>query len=239
MVCFGRGYPEAPRGIIIQTRGSHVGLKDVLNLISGRKSRSLYGRTRRRSDVTTELSTAAMEEPPGVPLSHRAYAPPPAVDRALFSDPTEGTDTDAQAPLQHVPGSRPPRRPAGAPPPPVAPAPSDASTQYLQVPFLEKSEITGVLVVIDGDMKGDVYKLHQGENRLGRSESNDAVIASKWVSRQHAMMIHQDRVFTLVALSERNRTYLNDSEVERCEIGDGDLLRMGRTTMRFRTIEGL
>jgi hypothetical protein len=232
-------YPEILRGIIIQARGSQVSLRDVLDRITGRRSRNPYGRVRRRSESTTELATAGLEAQVEDPFPHQAQVPPDAADRALHTDTTSGTDGGVQVPFQQMPESRPPRRPAGAPPRPVAPAPSDAATQYLQVPIIEKSEVTAVLVVIDGDMKGEVFKLHTGENRLGRSESNDSVIASKWISRQHAMVIHRDRVFALVALSERNRTYLNDREVESCEMNDGDLVRMGRTTLRFRTIEGL
>ncbi len=216
-----------------------MGLRDILDRITGKSSRSPYGRVRRRSEATTELAAAGLEAQVEDTFPHQAQVPPRAADRALPSDTTAGIDDGVHVPLQQVPGSQPPRRPAGAPPPHAAPAPCDAATQYLQVPIIEKSEVTAVLVVIDGDMKGEVFKLHTGENRLGRSESNDAVIASKWISRQHAMVIQRDRVFALVALSERNRTYLNDREVESCEMNDGDLVRMGRTTLRFRTIEGL
>ena len=120
----------------------------------------------------------------------------------------------------------------------MAPAPSDAATQYLELPILERSDVAAVLVAVDGDMKGEVFKLYEGENRLGRSESNDVVLASKWISRQHAKVIHRNGVFALVQLSKRNRTYLNDTPVESCEMKDGDLLRLGHTSLRFRTIEG-
>jgi len=194
-----------------------------------------------------ELSAAGIDEPSEEylfpearnPRARRAAVPPPAADRDLFTDPTEATDPDSAGPLQQVPGSRPPRRPADAPPPPLAPAPSDAATQYLQVPILERSDVAAVLVAIDGDMKGEVFKLYEGDNQLGRSESNDVVLASKWISRQHAKVIHRNDVFALMPLSERNRTYLNDVAVGDCEISDGDLLRVGHTTFRFRIIEGL
>ncbi len=228
-----------------------MGLRDVLERISGKRSGSAYdrrsGRVRRRSEATMELSAAGIDEhsedhryrQARDPRARQADAPAPAADRDLYTDPGSAADPDSARPLQQVPGSRPPRRPDDAPPPPVAPAPSDAATQYLHIPILERSDVAAVLVAIDGDMKGEVFKLFEGDNQLGRSESNDVVLASKWISRQHAKVIHRDGVFALMPLSERNRTYLNDVAVGDCEMTDGDLLRVGHTTFRFRTIEGL
>ena len=52
------------------------------------------------------------------------------------------------------------------------------------------------------------------------------------------MIVHQEGVFAIVPLSEKNRTYVNDREVDGAELSDGDTIRLGHTTFRFRSIEG-
>jgi pSer/pThr/pTyr-binding forkhead associated (FHA) protein len=100
------------------------------------------------------------------------------------------------------------------------------------------SPVTAVLVGIEGELLGKLYALTNGENKLGRAETCEIVLMSPTISREHANIVHQDGVFAIIPLSDKNRTYLNDEVVEGCELSDGDKLRMGRTTFRFRTIEG-
>jgi pSer/pThr/pTyr-binding forkhead associated (FHA) protein len=119
-----------------------------------------------------------------------------------------------------------------------APAASDAPTQYHQTASYKKDEVIGVLVAIDGELKGQLFPLFDGENTLGRAQSCDIVLSSKWISREHAMVVHQEGVFAIVPLTEKNRTYVNDREVDGAELSDTNTLRLGRTTFRFRSIEG-
>jgi hypothetical protein len=138
------------------------------------------------------------------------------------------------------------RRPEGSPAPahsPAAgePAPesADAPTRYSPATECRKDEVVGVLVAVDGELKGEAFCLFDGENTLGRAQTSDVVLASQWISREHAIVVHQEGAFAVVPLAERNRTYLNDREVDGAELGDGDALRLGRTTFRFRSIEAL
>ena len=118
------------------------------------------------------------------------------------------------------------------------PGSPDAPTQYHQVSAHKRDEVAGVLVAIDGDLKGDVFTIFDGENKLGRSEASDIVLSSQWISREHAMVVHQESVFAIVPLTEKNRTYVNDREVDGAELTDGDTIRLGHTTFRFRSVEG-
>lgn len=116
--------------------------------------------------------------------------------------------------------------------------PPDAPTQYSQTDTFKNDEVRGVLVAIDGELKGETFRILDGENKLGRTEASDVVLSSKWISREHAMIVHQEGVFAIVPLSEKNRTYVNDREVDGAELSDGDTIRLGHTTFRFRSIEG-
>lgn len=116
--------------------------------------------------------------------------------------------------------------------------PAEAETAYERVAGFRKDEVVGVLVAIDGELKGEVFKLYDGENRLGRSVVSDVVLTSKWISREHAVLVHQQGVFAIVPLSERNPTYLNDREIDGAELSDSDVIRLGHTSLRFKSIEG-
>ncbi len=204
-----------------------MSFRDLIDRITGRqRSRPYRGRTRSRSEPTIQLpkpKPASMETPaaPGrvitSPENRRATAPRP------YSEPTPavGRQAAASAPVEE----------AGASP--------DAPTLYHQTADYKKDQVTGVLIAIDGELKGEVFKLFDGENKLGRGEASDVVLSSKWISREHAMVVNQEGVFAIVPLTEKNRTYVNDREVDGAELSDGDTIRLGHTTFRFRSVEEL
>jgi len=205
-----------------------VSFRDFIDRITGRRrSRRYRGRTRSRSEPTIQLPK---------PEANR-FETPAAPSRAITAPDPDG----------RLPEPRPYSEPTPALGSPIVrsaaardddPASPDAPTQYHQTAAYRKDEVTAVLVAIDGDLKGDVFRVFDGENKLGRSETNDLVLASKWISREHAMIVHQEGVFAIVPLTEKNRTYVNDREVDGAELSDGDTIRLGHTTFRFRSVEG-
>ena len=207
-----------------------MSLKDLIDRITGRpRSRRRYlGQTRSRSEPTIQLPR---EQRDGMPT-------PAAPGRAVTAPQNPGAG----------PGTRPYSQPtpalgsAAAQAPPRAgdaTSPADAPTQYHQTVDYKKDEVVAVVVAVDGELKGEVFALFDGENKLGRAEASDIVLQSKWISREHAMVVHQEGVFAIVPLTEKNRTYVNDREVDGAELSDGDTIRLGHTTFRFRSIEGL
>jgi hypothetical protein len=222
-----------------------VGLRDFFRRMLGRDEpvRGVRGarmQPRGRDDVTMQLpnphhrapapvAPAPLPRPSHEPPGPAAYPPPPA---------PAPVHTPPQAPVPAMPAAPAPQPPA----PPPAPAPggtSEARTQYLKIPSL--APVTAVLVGIDGDLSGEVFKLRAGENKLGRSESCDVVFPdpSLKISREHATVICEGDMFAIAPLNDKNPTFVNDEATEGSELNDGDLVRMGRTTFRFRTIPGL
>lgn len=174
--------------------------------------------------------------------------------------PTPGAVPMGQPPPQATPPMAPPSAPAqptvvvrnapaapAAPPaaaahaaPPAPMAPQEGATEYINVSSMVASQVVGVLVAIDGELEGQVYKLEDGENRLGRASTCNVEIPSKKVSREHAKIIHMSGSFAIAPLSEQNPTLVNDEPVppEGTELPDGASVRVGRTTLRFRSIAG-
>jgi predicted component of type VI protein secretion system len=108
---------------------------------------------------------------------------------------------------------------------------------------LHSGRVVGVLVAIDGPLEGEVYRLVDGENKLGRGEKCEVQLESEReghsdqrISREHACIVHADGTFVIKALSDKNPTFVNDVQVEGIELGDGDTLKLGRTTLRFRSV---
>lgn len=91
-----------------------------------------------------------------------------------------------------------------------------------------------VLVVIEGDASRR-YALHAGDNLVGRTRGVEVALASRELSRRHAVLtVAGDRV-TVRDLGSRNHTYLDDHEVGEAEIEVpvGSRLRFGLVEARL------
>jgi pSer/pThr/pTyr-binding forkhead associated (FHA) protein len=129
-----------------------------------------------------------------------------------------------------------PRVPQPAPPSASAPRPDESSkTRYGEAAALPRGRVTGVLIATEGDLEGEVYRVFDGENKCGRSKHCQVHLPSEWISREHAILIHQDGVFAIRPLKDENPVVVNGERTEGAALQDGDVLRLGRTTFRFRS----
>ncbi len=200
-----------------------MSFRDFIDRITGQRLRRHY-----RTDHPRSRSEPTIQLPRPQDASHETPAAP---SRSITSPKHHGP-----SPRRHSRSTDPVGAAAGLDP--QAADPPDAATQYYQTDTFKNDEVRGVLVAIDGELKGETFRILDGENKLGRTEASDVVLSSKWISREHAMIVHQEGVFAIVPLSEKNRTYVNDREVDGAELSDGDTIRLGHTTFRFRSIEG-
>ncbi len=152
-----------------------------------------------------------------------------------FISPQQYGDTGEVVP---APPPRPPA-PVATPVPSPPPVAQDAgATQYQAVGSNTGGGLVGVLIVKDGKARDEVYKVHDGENTIGRGDAAEIRTDSRddAVSREHAMIIHEAGSFGIKPLKEgTNPTFLNDDEVSGgAALADGDLIRIGNTTLKFR-----
>jgi pSer/pThr/pTyr-binding forkhead associated (FHA) protein len=176
------------------------------------------------------------------PRQGYAYAPPPARD---YGAPASASAA-APAPDWRAPSVAAPRVPEMDPRVPVAPTAAPAApaphadeagaTRYASVPATPRGRLAGVLIGVEGDdLVGEVFRIFDGENKLGRSRDCSVKLASEFISREHALLIHQDGVFAIRPLKDENPVLVNGEKTEGSALQDGDLIRLGRTTFRFRT----
>lgn len=208
----------------------------------------------RAADAPTIRVPAGQPVDPHGPSPHGQSGPPQPAPTATPRTPTAPPSGPAP------PAAHEPPRPAPAPPPqppPSAPGssaphasapPASAShggggdlggaTQYIRVGEPEPMDLVAVLVGIQGPLKGQIYRVQDGETKLGR-EGCQVTLPSRRISRFHARIQHVDGAFVIEANPEvlgKNPTVLNDEEIDAEALSDGDTLRLGDCTFRFRTI---
>jgi pSer/pThr/pTyr-binding forkhead associated (FHA) protein len=97
-------------------------------------------------------------------------------------------------------------------------------------------------VLVEGIHAGKIFRLHSDVTLIGRDPSCDIVLDDQAISRQHVKIRsdegdEDEQVFVLHDLATENGTFVNDEEVLKHELSDGDHVRMGRTQMVFKQVQ--
>lgn len=166
------------------------------------------------SPVPAVLSPRRPIYPPCKP----GYAPPLAPTKRAMPLPTEAA----------------PRVEPVAPPAyEVAPSPTPAETISLRRP----PPRLAWLVVTSGPSIGKEFRL--GEvTTVGRDAAlNDVVIDDPAISRQHAKIRLEGGQFVLYDLATDNGTFVNDQRIIRSSLMDGDVIKLGETTLVFLEVK--
>jgi len=111
-------------------------------------------------------------------------------------------------------------------------------TRYAGDTQSSHARVTGVLVGIEGELANRIFRLVEGENRLGRAPGCQVLLESEWISREHASIVCRDGAFQIAPCSDRNPTLVNDRPLAgSAELRDRDLLRLGRSSFCFRAVD--
>ena len=89
------------------------------------------------------------------------------------------------------------------------------------------------LVIISGAEMGRRIDLTHEEVSIGRSDQCTVCVNSDLVSRRHAVVNRVLGRYILVDLKSTNGTFVNDQRIDRHELKDGDLLRTGKTVLKY------
>lgn len=93
----------------------------------------------------------------------------------------------------------------------------------------EEEEAEEISYVLESPL-GDIFHLVDGENRVGRSASNEIHIPAEKISRHHARILVAGDVLELIDLGSTNGTFLNDARLEKNQpapLNPGDEVRFG------------
>jgi Ca-activated chloride channel homolog len=95
--------------------------------------------------------------------------------------------------------------------------------------------IPAQLVGIAGPLTGQTFSL-RSENQVGRSTSNEIVVASALLSRCHTRILFVGDHWMLQDLGTTNGTLVNGKPVQSCRLADRDVLQLGDAEFRFELL---
>jgi hypothetical protein len=98
----------------------------------------------------------------------------------------------------------------------------------------DDTTVVGQLIAKSGSRRNTVYQL-QARTKVGRdARTCQIVLEDETVSSQHAEFILNSGQYEVVDLASTNHVYVNGKRVDRMMLLDGDVLKLGNTTLVYR-----
>jgi hypothetical protein len=119
------------------------------------------------------------------------------------------------------------------------PAPTLLERMSSTEEYLEKTVVLRerpVLTITRGPGVGQVFEL--GSNAamsIGRAKANQVVVNDVSVSSEHCRIRPEDGHFVLHDLKSTNGTFVNERRVTRHVLAEGDVLKIGETSLLYKT----
>nr|HEX4317390.1 FHA domain-containing protein [Kofleriaceae bacterium] len=102
---------------------------------------------------------------------------------------------------------------------------------------LDGYPVVGWLVPLDGLLAFHTFKLRNGVTRIGTSKAaSDVAIDDGFMSTEHCQIAASPNGFMLIDERSTNGSYVNDHRVTRHELVDNDVLVLGKTRFKFKSI---
>jgi len=102
--------------------------------------------------------------------------------------------------------------------------------------IMQSRKIVGWLVSFSIRPEGIDYKLYEGRNLVTGSGQGDIIIPDPAVSSPHCMILYRSGKFKIKDELSTNGTYVNGVEIEETELNDGDIIKIGTTELKLRTV---
>lgn len=126
-----------------------------------------------------------------------------------------------------------------APVPDDGPAPTLLERMSSTEEYLEKTVTLHerpVLTITRGPGVGQVFELgNQAAMSIGRAKANEVVVNDVSVSSEHCRIRPEDGQFVLHDLKSTNGTFVNERRVTRHVLTEGDVVKIGETSLLFKT----
>lgn len=105
----------------------------------------------------------------------------------------------------------------------------------LSRPASREPHVTGIEVWADGECIS-MQTFPRGRIIVGRSPDNEIYIKSKFVSRHHAQLISDDDGCLIEDLNSTNGVFVDDRQVKKYRLKDGDVVSLGVHQLVYRDI---
>jgi hypothetical protein len=92
------------------------------------------------------------------------------------------------------------------------------------------------LVSLEGPDKGKDYRILKEKTSIGKQEHSDIVIKRDFISRNHAVLLHENEKFILTDLHSTNCTYINGEKIFKGILKDDDIIKFGEAAYKFKCL---
>ncbi len=99
-----------------------------------------------------------------------------------------------------------------------------------------KRKLVGWLVSFSNDDYGQDYRVYLGKNKIGSAPDCDIVINDSSISGEHTMILFRDNEFLIKDNFSTNGTKINGVSIDEGKLKEGDELKLGNTTFKFKTV---
>jgi len=89
-----------------------------------------------------------------------------------------------------------------------------------------------LIVMDEGTIVADL-KMDKSRMLIGRSDHNDIIIANRFISRHHALLVRHEGETLLLDLNSSNGTYVNSNRVTSHVLKHNDLITLGHHNIKF------
>jgi len=100
----------------------------------------------------------------------------------------------------------------------------------------QNREVVGWVVIMNGEQKGKDFRLFPGRNVVGTSADCDVVLTDAYLSSKHCAIRYEDEQYSMVDLDSTNGTYVNGKKTSKVELIDNDVIRLGKTELKFKAL---
>lgn len=90
-------------------------------------------------------------------------------------------------------------------------------------------------LIFNEEGKEKIFTMKAEEITIGRSSSNNLILSDPTVSRNHAKVVFAEGEYIILDLGSKNGTQVNDIRINKITLKDNDRIRIGNTTLVFRT----
>jgi len=128
------------------------------------------------------------------------------------------------------------------PEPVLAPAPAPAApapmkTQAIDISAIDnKSPVVGWIVGTSGKIQDKTFKLKAQRTLIGTGDDCDIKIDDQFASSHHCEVRFEYGAYKIIDLGSTNGIVVNEKKVREHEFVDNDILKIGRTEFKFKTI---
>jgi hypothetical protein len=114
----------------------------------------------------------------------------------------------------------------------IGPQQEDGSKEEIR----PSRKIVGWLITFNMRPEGDDFRLYEGRNLITGGSQGDIVIKDPAVSSPHCMVLFRSGKLRIKDELSTNGTFVNGTEIEETELKDGDIIRIGTTELKLRTV---